>query len=159
MRGKWKKPLLPFTVWTKRKISSRRARSSGVASQATRPPDKASSISRVSAMNSLRRSSMAPPLVTDLYEGLWLRRSLLAGVGLSWKSAEYSIAIDRVRKLFEIHVADRQIVFDAPHLARDDAEAARRSPQRDAQHRTFSVRHRDAVGDEEDGVARRLRHE
>ena len=59
-RGRSRKPQLPFTVWTKRKIASNRARSAGSASHATISPDKASSVSRVSAMNSCSRSSMGP---------------------------------------------------------------------------------------------------
>ena len=39
-RGNSKKPQLPFTVWTKRKMLSSRARSSGCASQATISPPK-----------------------------------------------------------------------------------------------------------------------
>src|SRR5436190_14366188 len=57
-RGKSKKPQLPFTVWTKRKMLSRRARSSGLASQATISPPSASSISRHSATKSAIRSSI-----------------------------------------------------------------------------------------------------
>ena len=57
-RGNSKKPQLPLTVWTKRKIESRRARSSGSASQATISPPRASSISRHSATKSAIRSSI-----------------------------------------------------------------------------------------------------
>ena len=59
-RGKSKKPQLPLTVWTKRKIVSSRARSDGSDSQATISPASAASISRVSATNSASRSSIAP---------------------------------------------------------------------------------------------------
>src|SRR5690606_22453092 len=58
--GKSKKPQLPLTVWTKRKMVSSRARSVGSASQATISPESAASISRVSATNSASRSSIAP---------------------------------------------------------------------------------------------------
>ena len=57
-RGNSKKPQLPLTVWTKRKMKSRRARSSGCASQATISPPRASSISRHSATKSAIRSSI-----------------------------------------------------------------------------------------------------
>src|SRR5690606_11385968 len=74
--GKSKKPQLPFTVWTKRKIVSSRARSSGLASQATISPASAPSISRVSATNSASRSSMAPAPRTSgraAMRQVWLR--------------------------------------------------------------------------------------
>ena len=62
--GKSKKPQLPLTVWTKRKIVSMRALSDGSASQATSSVPLCSSISRVSAMKSASNSSMifADPL-------------------------------------------------------------------------------------------------
>ena len=59
-RGRSRKPQLPLTVCTNRKIASSRARSDGSASQAMISPDNASIVSRVSAMNSCSRSSMVP---------------------------------------------------------------------------------------------------
>ena len=59
-RGRSRKPQLPLTVCTNRKIASSRARSDGSASHAMISPDNASIVSRVSAMNSCSRSSMVP---------------------------------------------------------------------------------------------------
>ena len=60
-RGRSKKPQLPFTVWTKRKISSSRSRSPRRAPPTRRSrPTGPAAMSRVSAMKSLIRSSMRP---------------------------------------------------------------------------------------------------
>ena len=75
-RGNSKKPQLPFTVWTKRKMLSSRARSSGCASQATISPPSASSISRHSATKSAIRSSIGASAPSAGFEGPYAGKEL-----------------------------------------------------------------------------------
>jgi hypothetical protein len=51
--------------------------------------------------------------------------SVMACLGqLSWKASENAIPANSLRKLFEVHVSNGQIVFDALNLSRNCAETA-----------------------------------
>lgn len=70
------------------------------------------------------------------------------------KAPKYSVRIDVVRELRELHVGKRQVVLDGPHLARDDPKgAAGFMGQIDHQDRPFGIGDREPISHERERVA------
>src|SRR6478672_3165635 len=111
-RGNSKKPQLPFTVWTKRKMLSSRAGSPGSASQSMISPTRAASISRHSATDSALSWSIGSASPSRLSGSLW-RPGVNAALSLNGKRGpDHQEFARRVGKTERTAALRRQLVCE-----------------------------------------------